>query len=45
MLFLDIGPKYNYSGINEELRDELLGKYKKYSYNSYILIFMEIESY
>ncbi|WP_312286310.1 staygreen family protein [Terrisporobacter sp.] len=39
MLFLDIGPEYNYSAINEEMRDELLGKYKRYGYNSYILIF------
>lgn len=39
MLFLDIGPEYNYSAINEELRDELLGKYKRYGYESYILIF------
>lgn len=39
ILFLDIGPEYNYSAINEELRDELIGKYKRYGYNSYILIF------
>ena len=39
MLFLDIGPEYNYSAINEELRDELIGKYKRYGYDSYILIF------
>lgn len=39
MLFLDIGEEYNYSAINDKLRDELLGKWKIYSYNSFILIF------
>ena len=39
MLSLDIGPEYNYSAVNEELRDELFGKYKRYGYDSYILIF------
>lgn len=38
MFFLDIGSDYNYSAVDEELRDELLGKYKRYGYNSYILI-------
>lgn len=39
MLFLDIGEEYNYSAIDENLRDELLGKWKRYGYNSFILIF------
>ena len=39
MLFLDIGIEYNYSVINEDLRDELLGKWKVFDYKSYILIF------
>ena len=37
-IFLDVGYKYNYSAINEDLRDELIGKYKRYDCNSYILI-------
>lgn len=39
MLFLDIGEEFNYSAINENLRDELIGKWKRYGYNSFILIF------
>lgn len=39
MLFLDVGIEYNYSAINKDLRDELLGKWKVFDYNSYILIF------
>lgn len=39
MLFLDIGLEYNYSAINKDLRDELLGKWKVFDYKSYILIF------
>lgn len=39
MMFLDISNKYNYSAINEKLRDEVLGKWKIYDFNCYILIF------
>ena len=39
MLFLDIGNEYNYSAINKDLRDELLGKCKMFNYNSYVLVF------
>ena len=38
MMFLDISNKYNYSAINEKLRDEVLGKWKIYDFNCYILI-------
>ena len=39
MMFLDIGNEYNYSAINKKLRDEVLGVWKAYDYNSYRVIF------
>ena len=39
MMFLDIGITYNYSAINQELRDEVLGKWVFMGDNSYILFF------
>ena len=40
IMFLDIGTEYNYSAINEELRDELLGRWAFYDDdNSYKLFF------
>lgn len=38
MLFLTVANKYNYEEINQKLRDELLGTWKKHE-NSYALIF------
>lgn len=40
IVFLDIGTEYNYSAINEELRDELFGRWVFYDDdNSYKLFF------
>ncbi len=39
MRFLDIGIIYNYSSINQELRDELLGKWYLLNNNTYMLFF------
>ncbi|SCH86539.1 staygreen family protein [Romboutsia sp. 1001713B170207_170306_H8] len=39
MRFLDVGIDYNYSAINQELRDELLGKWCLLNNNSYMLFF------
>lgn len=39
MMFLDIGDKFNYSAIDEKLRDELLGAWKTADFDSYKLIF------
>lgn len=40
IMFLDIGTEYNYSAINEELRDELFGRWVFYDDdNSYKLFF------
>lgn len=39
MMFLDIGIVYNYLAINQDLRDEILGKWVLLDDNSYILFF------
>lgn len=39
MMFLDIGSQYNYSAINEDMRDEILGKWIMSDDNFYRLIF------
>ncbi|WP_455542396.1 staygreen family protein [Intestinibacter sp.] len=39
MLFLDIGNEYNYSAINKELRDEVLGRWIICEDIPYILLF------
>ena len=39
MMFLDIANSFNYGVINKDLRDELLGAWKKYDDNTYKLFF------
>lgn len=39
MMFLDVAEKFNYSAIDEDLRDELLGAWKIANFDSYNLIF------
>lgn len=39
MMFLDVGIEYNYSAINPNLRDDVLGKWTLLDDNTYILFF------